>query len=231
MGPMRIKRMRWISAISGAVRGAVRGGPRKALRGIYDRARWKSRGVDLASETNEEIGVLASVGTRHDSSGGPDLRSAFIQCGLHGEVNSVLDIGSGKGGALIIFHELGLKRIAGVELSDRLVKICDGNMTKMNIDAEIFNCNALEFTHFDDYELIYMNNPLPVPALRSFLDNLMCFVERTRQRTRILFRHPPDESVFQDPHYRILKALDLNNRYLLIDVLPQGVQHAGQTQT
>jgi SAM-dependent methyltransferase len=148
---------------------------------------WK--GLDLVDESNEQIGVSADCGVAYINSGGPDLCRAIKLLGL-ADGNSVLDIGCGKGGALIEFHRCGYRTLAGIDLSARMLEICRSNLDKAGVGAMLIHGDAAAFTAFKEYELIYMWNTLPVDALDQLLGNLRRFVAETGLERTLLLINP-----------------------------------------
>lgn len=74
---------------------------------------------------------------------------------------SLLDIGSGKGGAVIYAHQLGCKRAAGIEYEKFLHDIAVKNFSilKLNPYCESFNMDARVFLNYACYDILFMFNP------------------------------------------------------------------------
>jgi SAM-dependent methyltransferase len=102
----------------------------------------------------------------------------------------VLDIGCGKGGALIDFHRCGYHKLGGIELSDKMVRVCRSNLSKAKIEAAIIHADASKFHDFADFELLYIANTLPTEGLAKLLANLKEFVLEAKSSRLILFINP-----------------------------------------
>jgi SAM-dependent methyltransferase len=203
----------------------VKAGPLKILKSRLYCLDYLLKGIDLGMDA--DVGIDPTQGNRHDASGKADLSDAFVKLGLRRKVHSVMDIGCGKGGALIAFHGLGVERLVGIELSQKMHQICIANLRKSKICADVRQTNAVQVTEFADIDLVYLFNPLPVPALREFLENLIRFVQKSRQTTLILFRYFPAsgvavaEPLLRDERLTVLQTVDLNARYVLLKVIEQ----------
>ena len=196
-------------------------GFRKVAIGLFHQMNCKVRGLDFSSESLEEIGITADLGRRHDASGFIGLTDVFQTFGLVGRVQSVMDVGCGKGAALVAFSQLGIRTLGGVDISERLVDICRRNLDKVNIRAEVRHGDARSFDDFERYELFYLFNSFPREVLVSFLDNLSRYCNRTRNSKLILFRNPQDEDLFLRQPFQIVATDDKHVRCLLINVHPE----------
>jgi len=158
--------------IVGIIQAAVRIGPLGVLRRITYRAFCRVHKLDLADATHAQTGITEYDGVAHSASGGVDLAEAYIALGLQGKISSVLDIGSGKGGALIAFHRLGIPRLHGVELSKTIISTCESNLRKLGIVADVKQMHAVQIASFAPFDLIYTFNTMPRHHLRNLLHSI-----------------------------------------------------------
>jgi SAM-dependent methyltransferase len=117
-----------------------------------------------------------------------------------------IDIGSGKGRALLLASEFPFHRIIGVELLPELNRIA-----KQNI-REFLNrhpsCESIETICADAAEwpfpevplVIFLNNPLPEPGLRKLLSNLAGSLRAKPRPVFVVYANPLLERVFSDAH-------------------------------
>lgn len=75
-----------------------------------------------------------------------------------------IDIGSGKGRALILAREFGFRRVVGIEVSEMLCEIARNNAP----DAEVHCVNALDFEPPPEDSVIHMFNPFRDPVMSRF---------------------------------------------------------------
>lgn len=74
---------------------------------------------------------------------------------------SFLDIGSGKGGAIIYSRELGCKNSAGIEYEKSLHDTAVKNIEKLKLSRHCisYNLDARNFKSYADFDILFMFNP------------------------------------------------------------------------
>lgn len=184
-------------------------------------AEMRGRGVDLAPETVQDINLSATHANGYQASNEIQIAYAFSRLGLTGQVSSVLDVGCGKGGALIGFHRLGVCRLAGVDASERLISICQENLRRMEIDAKIWHQDAATFDAFGDYDFYYLFNPFPKVVLERFLGGMRRNADATGQKKRLLYRNVQDAAVFERLGFRTVSSFKHPVHTVLAEVEPQ----------
>ena len=113
-----------------------------------------------------------------------------------------LDIGSGKGRALLLAADYPFRRIVGVELLPELHRIAQENIAKYASDSqkcsqlEIVCADATEFQFPADPLLLYLFNPLPEPALETTLTRLENSWRESERPIIVLYHNPVLEHVF-----------------------------------
>lgn len=115
-----------------------------------------------------------------------------------------LDVGCGKGRALMLASDLPFRRIVGVELNPRLVSIANKNLLKWKASAH--PCSDIVALHDDALEialpespvLLYVFNPFDEQAVQLMLDRL---------QTLSLTRSHPIDIVYITPDHASLFAL------------------------
>lgn len=146
--------------------------------------------LDLTTTYQHELGLPPETVFWSSNSGGASLAYVLRRLSITGN-DRVLDVGCGKGGALITLADFPFGRVAGVELSETLVEIARKNLNKLcRNDIAIFCYNALEFTGYDDYNYIYMYNPFPVAVMTPFLKALVASLQRVPRTLRIIYKNP-----------------------------------------
>jgi SAM-dependent methyltransferase len=98
-----------------------------------------------------------------------------------------IDIGCGKGRALIIAHEAGFTRLIGVDFSSELLSVAKKNLAECKIQADLLHSDADEFKFPEEPCVVYFYNP--------FGEELMA---------RIARRIPPSSYViYANPRHRV----------------------------
>lgn len=128
-------------------------------------------GLDFLSvDSLDKLGLDGKLSSKCSPSGNKFLRDLIIDLDIS-EVDSILDIGCGKGSALRVFNDFEFLRTDGIELSEYLGKIAVNNFTilrqgKVNIFIE----NALEFKSYNNYNYFYLYNPFPEVVFKRLLE-------------------------------------------------------------
>jgi hypothetical protein len=107
-----------------------------------------------------------------------------------------VDLGSGKGRALLLASEYPFQRIVGVELSPKLHRIAQDNVARFRSPAQ--RCSAFELLCMDagDYEppseptVLYLFQPFPVDVLARVLGQVEASVHVHPRRLYIAYMNP-----------------------------------------
>jgi SAM-dependent methyltransferase len=166
--------------------------------------------VELSITYQDELGLSPELVVWSSSSGGPSLayvlRKLAINC-----TDSIIDIGCGKGGALITLSDFQFGKIAGVELSYKLVCVAKENLEKLKIKGiETFCCNATEFNGYDEFNYIYMYNPFPDKIMIYFLQVLQASLQRKPRELIIIYKCPACHDLLIRSHmFKLLTILEV----------------------
>ena len=115
-----------------------------------------------------------------------------------------VDLGSGKGRALLMASEYPFRRIVGVEILPELHRAAEENIanyqstTQQCTQVESVCADAREFELPEGPLLLYLFNPLPEAGLNRMLENLK---ESLRQHPRtvfVLYQNPLLERVLEE---------------------------------
>lgn len=138
----------------------------------------------------------------------PTLRSSFtaivesLPFGCEGR--TFVDLGSGKGRALLLASEFPFERIVGVELSPALHRVAEHNVRVWRSPAQ--RCRSFELVCMDarDYPfppedaLVYLFQPFPAEVMGPVLDNLGRSVAERPREVHVVYHNPIFHSLFAD---------------------------------
>ena len=181
-----------------------------------------ARGLDTLKYVNvEELGFSHVAGYRYEHTKKKCLREVLKKMNIS-EEDSIVDLGSGKGVALIEFARYPFKKIAGVELSNILLNICRNNLERLNIkNVELHCMNASGFKQFEEYNYIYMYNPFPEAVVKKVLSNLKATIEKSIKPIYIIYKYPTCHKAILDSGYfeDIMEFKNKNTVYPLADYI------------
>ncbi|HYM77570.1 MAG TPA: class I SAM-dependent methyltransferase [Candidatus Dormibacteraeota bacterium] len=115
-----------------------------------------------------------------------------------------IDLGSGKGRALLMASDYPFQGIVGMELLPALHEIARQNVEQYKSDSQ--KCfrikticgDATEFEFPDRPLLLYLFNPLPESGLRRTITNLAQSLERKPRAAYVLYHNPLLENVVME---------------------------------
>ena len=128
------------------------------------------RGQDIDSGSLSDLYITAYYGISPSS-----LRQALDLLPEPVDTYTFVDLGCGKGRALLVAAERGFSRLVGVEISPELARIAQAN-TAREPRIHVQQGDAARFPFPDEPLVIFLYHPFLPPVLRKVLRNL----ERTR---------------------------------------------------
>jgi SAM-dependent methyltransferase len=115
-----------------------------------------------------------------------------------------VDLGCGKGKALLLASELPFRRIVGVELSDELVAAARRNAPNYRSasrrcdDIEVVCQDAGAFSFPEGPGVYYMNNPFYGPVMKRVLENLEVSLRERPRPAYVVYQNPVLEQMFEE---------------------------------
>jgi predicted RNA methylase len=113
-----------------------------------------------------------------------------------------IDLGSGKGRALLLAAEYPFRRIIGVEIQAELHAIAEENLARLResgskIDAQSICLDAREFSFPPDPLIVYLFNPFPDYVLAAVIDNLRASLARRPRPVYVIYNAPFEQQVIE----------------------------------
>lgn len=168
--------------------------------------KWKK--IDLRWQSVEELALPADSAHAHSNSGGPYLTKVIDSLEIS-PADSVLDIGCGKGGAMLSFARAPFSRIDGVELSPAVAEIARNNLKRARVSNVTVYCgDAAEFDRLDSYNYFYMFNPFPEAVTARVLDNIRQSARRRARKITLIYKNPIFEAVVLASGFRKIRTFD-----------------------
>jgi predicted RNA methylase len=109
--------------------------------------------------------------------------------GINGDLSSFtfIDLGCGKGRALLVASEFKFDRIIGVEFAAKLAQIATRNCHRLGVRAEILWQDAAEFSFPPGKMVVYLYNPFGPSVLNAVLDHLL---EANTRESYVVYVNP-----------------------------------------
>lgn len=115
--------------------------------------------------------------------------------------HTFIDIGSGKGRALLLASEFPFRRILGIELLPELNRIAEENIRKFSqaqgrtLPLESVCGDATEFKFPDEPLVVYLFHPLTEAGFRKVLSNLQSSLRGHPRSAQIVYVNPVFEMI------------------------------------
>jgi predicted RNA methylase len=113
-----------------------------------------------------------------------------------------IDLGSGKGRALLLAAEYPFQHILGVEVQAELHAVAEDNLARLRdsgckIDAHSICLDAREFSFPPDPLIVYLFNPFPDYVLAAVIENLEASLARHPRPVYVIYNAPFEQQVIE----------------------------------
>lgn len=120
----------------------------------------------------------ARFGVRYQACSEVELVQVVNGLGIDTEGFTFIDLGCGKGRALLVAARLGFRQVIGLEIGAELADIAKANLVKMHVtNALVIYGDAAEYVFPSGDLLIYLNNPFGAPVMSRVVHALEHRVE------------------------------------------------------
>lgn len=142
----------------------------------------------------DEHGLRSDDRVWYDPSDWRALTKALRQLKPNGD-DVLIDIGSGKGRALLVAGEFEFARVIGLELSAEMNAVAEAAIARNRArlrpkEYALVTADVLEYELPDDVTIVYMYCPFVGDIFINFLDRLLAFVDRTDRPIRLVYNYP-----------------------------------------
>jgi len=138
----------------------------------------------------------------HASSGGPHLEKVLKNLQIR-ETDAAIDLGCGKGGAILTMSKYPFCRVDGVDLSEPVIRIAENNLSRMRISkATIYHADASSFRDLDRYTFVYLYHPFPAIVMADVMRNIADSLKRSPRKMTLIYRNPVCHPLVVESGYR-----------------------------
>lgn len=104
----------------------------------------------------------------------PDLfRRALTEIGENFSGFSFIDLGCGKGRALLLADEFNFSQIIGVEFAPELAAVARKNGHRAGVNATVLSQDAVQFSFPPGDSVVYLYNPFGPTVMEPVLDHVL----------------------------------------------------------
>jgi SAM-dependent methyltransferase len=137
-----------------------------------------------------------------------------------------IDVGCGKGRALILAAEFPFRRIVGVELSETLADTARENIATFTSrlghapPVEVVTCDAVSYTFPSDPCVVFFYNPFLEETMSGVLQNLQSSLREDPRELFVVYVKPMERSALDSAPF--LAAIEATRRHVVWrSVLPE----------
>jgi protein-L-isoaspartate O-methyltransferase len=157
---------------------------------LYLNLKFYTARIDLDNASLLELKLSEEQSHYYANSGGADLEIVLEALKITHQ-DSILDFGSGKGGALITFSKYPFTKITGIELSPKLVEIAEKNLANLGIkNISMSVGNATDFTDLGEYNYFYFFSPFPANVMSAVVKNIRASLVQQPRKVMIIYFNP-----------------------------------------
>jgi SAM-dependent methyltransferase len=128
------------------------------------------------------------------------FREIIAYLGVAPEELTFVDIGCGKGRALVLAAKLGFHHVVGIEVSTDLAKTARANLRSLGIEADVHTADATEVDFPAEPLLVYLYNPFGEATLRVVVDRLRASLRVRPRVTFVVYVNPVYRQVLVEPY-------------------------------
>jgi SAM-dependent methyltransferase len=146
--------------------------------------------LDLRYASVRDLGLPPERSHDYRHSGGIHLEHVLDSFGITPQ-DSIVDFGSGKGGALITFAKYPFATITGVELLPELIAIAQNNLKILGIsNVGMIRSDAAEFLDLERYNYFYFYSPFPRNVMGAVLNNIENSLQKKPRCVHLIYCNP-----------------------------------------
>jgi len=154
-------------------------------------AQMQLKGYDLDRVEVEALGLDPERCFRYGNSGSPELRSVLRSLTI-ASGSRIVDLGCGKGGAMLIMAEFAFSQIIGVDISADLLAVAAQNCAHAKVSNRVHfvEADAGLFDDWDDFDYIYLYDPFPKVVFEEVLVNVVRSLDRKERNMTVIYKNP-----------------------------------------
>lgn len=163
---------------------------------------WEHRVDTTAATLDWRTRLLGLLHSPYQAIEAEPLRNMIASLAVDYREFTFIDIGSGKGRALLVASEYPFRRVVGVELLPELKRVSEENILRYSArrcpSIEVISADAVEFRFPSEPLVVFLFNPLPEPGLRRLVRNLGCSLRKNPRPAYVIYANALLEDVVDD---------------------------------
>ena len=142
----------------------------------------------------DERGIGDADSKAYEESDYAGLKNVFSSLDIREDRDVFLDMGSGKGRAVIMAATFGFRKVIGVELSPELAVLAERNVGRARkhlrcTQIKLIAANAADYRLPDDVTVVYFFNPFVGKTLIRVFENIRQSLVRSPRRLTVIYHN------------------------------------------
>jgi Histone methylation protein DOT1 len=135
------------------------------------------------------------------------IRETLGSIPLQPQMFTFVDMGSGKGRAVLVASEFPFGKIVGIELSPEMHRIAQENLSRYRSASQrcttiSLHCmNAVEYAFGPEPLVLFLFNPFGRDSMRSFLTRLESSLQATPRQVYVIYINPRFERIVRSSRF------------------------------
>ncbi|MBI1178647.1 methyltransferase domain-containing protein [bacterium] len=144
-----------------------------------------------------------------------------------------VDLGSGKGRAVMLAAEYGFRKVIGLEFSGELCRTAEDNLRKFlrkrptESHVEIIETDVTQYRLSDEETVFFLFDPFHAPILKQVMQNILESAERRPRDLWLIYHAPREQQVieesglFTDSKLHVVLGAEFMVYSIKVDEVPQ----------
>lgn len=134
--------------------------------------------------------------------------------------DKIIDIGCGKGGAILLIKNCGFNKVDGIELSKVLCNIARENLDKLQIEnTNIINMDASLFDEYENYNFFYFYNPFQGNTFKGVIEKIENSYKKKKRSIHIIYANPTcHKSVIENGIFQLVQQVPTDYDCRLVNI-------------
>jgi SAM-dependent methyltransferase len=163
------------------------------------------RGLDFSKVTpSADLGYDGALVIQCSPSGNRYLSSLLRDFDINSQDN-ILDIGCGKGSAILRMTKFKFNNVDGIEIAEPNAEVAKANFEKLRLDnVHIYNSDATKFDNYNNYNYFYMYNPFPEIIMQEVISRIVKQI--STKKITIIYNNPVCHKTLISGGFRLQKV-------------------------
>lgn len=179
-------------------------------------------GCNLVTQVGSENFTGDKINNFHYCiSGQKELFCILDKCHVDIKNGAILDIGCGKGGAIVSFWDYGFDKVGGIEYEEKLFSVLQDNLKKLGMEEKVsvIHGDAAALTEeLDEYNYFYFFDPFSDFIYEKVVVHIRESVNRKRRKIYMIVRNPHAHMIVKKAGFMLTNQFCIETKQKVVSV-------------